>query len=67
MLDRVYAELQQPDPTKLFPMDGYDRLGDCTIAGVAHAITAYCGLIGKHRVMSRASVVKLYMHMTGRG
>ena len=65
VLDRVYHKLQQSDPTKLFPMDGNDRLGDCTIAGVAHAITTYCGLIGKNRVMSRASVVKLYMHMTG--
>ena len=65
VLDRVYAKLQQSDPTKLFPMDGNDTLGDCTIAGVAHAVTTYCGLVGKHRVMSRTSVVKLYMHLTG--
>ncbi len=32
VLTRVYAKLQINDPTRLFPMDGNDTLGDCTIA-----------------------------------
>ena len=39
VLDRVYKNLRTADPAKLFPMDGNDRLGDCTIAALAHAIT----------------------------
>src|SRR5215510_8627220 len=64
-LQRVYDKLNINDPAKLFPMDGNDRLGDCTIAGVAHATTIYRGLIGKKSIMSRQSVVKTYMHLTG--
>jgi len=47
-------------------MDGNDTLGDCTIAGVAHAITTYRALVGnKKDIMSKQAVVKLYMHLTG--
>lgn len=49
----------------LFPMDGNDRLGDCTIAAAAHAITVWDGLVGKRKVMPEAAVTKLYMHLTG--
>ncbi len=66
VLTQVYADLKQSDPTKLFPLDGNDSLGDCTIAGVAHAITVYRGLIAKKAViMSKPAVVKLYFHLTG--
>jgi len=65
VLTNVYAKLKVSDPTKLFPMDGNDSLGDCTIAALAHAVTTYRGLVGKDKVMSRAAVVKLYMHLTG--
>ena len=65
-LTRVYADLGTTDPTKLFPMDGNDTLGDCTIAGVAHAITTFRGLVAKKKViMAKAAVVKLYLHLTG--
>jgi len=53
------------DPTVLFPMDGNDALGDCTIAALAHAETTYRALISKKSIMSRQNVVKLYMHLTG--
>jgi hypothetical protein len=46
-------------------MDANDTLGDCTIAAVAHAITAYCGLVGTRKVMAAQAVTKLYMHLTG--
>jgi hypothetical protein len=65
VLSNVYAKLKTNDPTKLFPMDGNDTLGDCTIAALAHAVTTYRGLVNKQTVMAKSAVVKLYMHLTG--
>ena len=65
VLDRVYKKLKVHDPTRLFPMDGNDTLGDCTIAALAHADTVFSGLLGKKKIMTRQSTVKLYMHLTG--
>jgi hypothetical protein len=54
------------DPTRLFPMDGNDRLGDCTIAALAHAVTVFRALADREiRVMTKECVVKLYMKLTG--
>jgi hypothetical protein len=64
-LARVYADLNINDPTKLFPMDGNDTLGDCTIAGVAHAITTYRALVKKDSIPPTKAVEKLYFHLTG--
>lgn len=50
---------------KWFPMDANDRLGDCTIAALAHAVTVYRGLLGHKRVMGESAVVKLYMKLSG--
>ena len=61
----VYSKLGVSDPATLFPMDGNDSLGDCTIAALAHAITVYQGLLGHKRIMAKKAVVKLYMHLTG--
>ena len=65
VLSSVYEKLHVSDPTVLFPMDGNDTLGDCTIAALAHAVTVYHGLIGRKEIMKRQSVVKLYLHLTG--
>jgi len=65
VLSRVYTKLGVNSPAALFPMDGNDTLGDCTIAAVAHAITVYCALVGQNHVMAPQAVVKLYMHLTG--
>jgi hypothetical protein len=46
-LDKVYQKLETSSPTQLFPMDGNDTLGDCTIAALAHAVTTYRGSIGQ--------------------
>jgi hypothetical protein len=62
---RVYPNLKTTDPTKLFPMDGNDTLGDCTIAALAHAETVFNGFLSKEKVVSKTAVVKLYMHLTG--
>jgi hypothetical protein len=64
-LPRVYSKLKISDPATLFPMDGNDTLGDCTIAALAHAVTIYEGLVGKKDITSRSTVVKVYMHLTG--
>lgn len=65
VLTRVYANLGVSDPTKLFPMDGNDTLGDCTIAGVAHSTTVFCGLVGTKKVMDTKTVESVYMQLTG--
>jgi hypothetical protein len=46
-------------------MDGNDTIGDCTIAGLAHAVTTFRGLIGTKNIMTKQAVVKLYYHLTG--
>ena len=53
------------DIGKLFPMDGNDTMGDCTIAGMAHAITVWGGLIGKTKIMLASSVERVYRRLTG--
>ena len=64
-LTSVYHQLGSSDPTMLFPMDGNDTYGDCTIAALAHAITVYCGLVGNRNIMASQDVVKLYMQLAG--
>lgn len=49
----------------LFPMDGNDVEGCCTIAGRAHVVTLFHAFIGKHTVPSAASVHRLYRHLSG--
>jgi len=65
VLTRVYQNLATTDPTQLFPMDGNDTLGDCTIAALAHAVTTYRGLVSSKDIMAKQAVVKLYFHLTG--
>lgn len=65
VLTTVYNKLKINDPTKLFPMDGNDSVGDCTIAALAHSTTVYCGLVGKQSIMNTKLVLKVYYHLTG--
>lgn len=65
VLTPVYANLGTSDTSVLFPMDGNDVLGDCTVAALAHASTAYHGLVGKREIMARGDVVRLYLDLTG--
>jgi hypothetical protein len=65
VLPIVYKKLKISTPATLFPMDGNDTLGDCTIAALAHAETVYSGLIAKKKIMPQKAVEKLYMHLTG--
>jgi hypothetical protein len=64
-LVRVYANLGSSDTSTLFPMDGNDTLGDCTIAGLAHAETVFRALVKEERIPPRKQVVRLYWHLTG--
>ena len=65
VLPKVYKNLKTSNPKTLFPMDGNDTLGDCTIAALAHAITTYRGLVKQKEIMAQKDVVKLYMQLTG--
>lgn len=65
VLPRVYQNLGTSQPAELFPLDGNDSFGDCTIAAVAHAVTTYRGLLGTRKIMNKNAVVKLYLHLTG--
>jgi hypothetical protein len=64
VLSKVYKNLKTSNPKTLFPMDGNDTLGDCTIAALAHAVTVYRGLIKQKEIMAQQDVVKLYMQLT---
>jgi hypothetical protein len=65
VLAQVYQQLKINDPKTLFPMDGNDQYGDCTIAALAHAITTWCGMTGSKKIMAQSEVTKLYFHLTG--
>jgi len=65
VLATVYKNLNDKDPTKLFPMDANDSLGDCTIAALAHAITVYRGKVSKLIIPPVNQITKLYFHLTG--
>ena len=63
-LARVYSKLGINDPTVLFPMDGNDQYGDCTIAALAHYITLANGLIGINKIPLEKDVTTLYFKLT---
>jgi hypothetical protein len=65
VLATVYKNLGTNSTSTLFPMDGNDSLGNCTIAGLAHSITVFNGLIGKKKIMPQPAVIKLYNKLTG--
>jgi hypothetical protein len=49
----------------LFPMYKNDILGDCTVAGAAHGITIYNGMISETHIPKEENVVRIYFHLTG--
>jgi hypothetical protein len=64
-LTQVFEKLDTDNVEELFPMDGNDVAGDCTIAAMAHAITIYGGRVGKSKIMSTKSCLSLYRRLTG--
>jgi hypothetical protein len=63
-LGRVYARLGVKDPAVLFPMDGNDNYGDCTIAAAAHKVTIDRGLVGQRVIMPATQVLHTYFNLT---
>jgi hypothetical protein len=65
VLTPVYKHLHTRQPAVLFPLDGNDVIGDCTIAAVAHAATVFRGLVGQRSVMPAEDVKRLYFQLSG--
>jgi hypothetical protein len=64
-LTLVYKNVGVSDPTKLFPIDGNNQYGDCTIAALAHADTVFNGLAGKKQIPAESAATKLYFQLSG--
>ncbi len=55
-----------PAPKGPYPIDGNDKFGDCTIAGVAHLITAWNRLFGQRDVVpTELEIDNVYFKLTG--
>jgi hypothetical protein len=64
-LSDVYKNLSISNPQTLFPMDGNDTYGDCTIAALAHAITVFRGRVKQKKIWSTKDATKLYFKLSG--
>lgn len=65
VLDRVYKNLDEHDPKKLFPMDWNHIYGTCTIAAMAHAETVFRGLTRCEMIMEADKVKDIYFNLSG--
>lgn len=63
--DSLARVLGKSQVSQMFPMDGNDVEGCCTIAGRAHSVTLFHGFIGKKLIPSAAQVHKRYRHLSG--
>lgn len=64
-LTEVFDNLKEYSPSVLFPIDGNDLHGNCTICAVAHATTLYSGLINKKIISTVKEVLSVYNKLTG--
>ena len=64
-LARVYKATGSNDPATLFPMDGNDRYGDCTIAALAHLQTMAFAFVGSKTIPTQSAAEALYFQLTG--
>ena len=64
-LGKVYEKLKISNISELFPMDGNDTYGDCTIAGLAHYITLMNGFCSNSVIPSQGDVINLYLTLSG--
>lgn len=51
-------------PEYMFPMYSNDVLGDCTIAGMAHGVAVYNGIVNVKHIPAEKEVVRIYNHLT---
>lgn len=63
--ERVYENLNNSNPSYLFPMMGNDEIGNCTIVGMAHGDTVWSGLVSNLSIYPDDLVKKIYFHLTG--
>jgi len=63
--ERVSKNLADYNIPELFPMYDNDKLGDCTVAGAAHGVTVYHGMVSQKHIPALSSVVKIYNRLTG--
>ena len=64
-LSRVYGALGTSDPSVVFPMDGNDTVGDCTIAALAHLVTMINAFMGRKVIPTQQQCLDLYFQLTG--
>ncbi len=62
---RVFDNIRQYNASVVFPMYDNDILGNCTVAGAAHGITVYGGMVKQTHIPSLQTVVRIYNHLTG--
>lgn len=64
-LAEAYTALGESNPAQVFPMDGNDIYGDCTIAARAHADTIWNAYGGAKDIPTRAWCLRTYFQLTG--
>jgi hypothetical protein len=62
---RVYAALGNAVAAEVFPMDGNNVYGDCTIAARAHADTLWNAFAGAKYIPTRQWCLSTYFRLTG--
>lgn len=62
---RVCKNLNDHSIPDLFPMYQNDVLGDCVVAGMAHGVTVYHGMVSQRHIPLEQSVVRTYFNLTG--
>lgn len=65
LVARVYSNLGDQRTNIIFPMYANDEIGDCTVAGAAHGITVYHGMVFQRHIPELVNVIKIYNHLTG--
>jgi hypothetical protein len=65
LLKRVYENLGDMRTNMLFPMYANDEIGDCTVAGMAHGVTVYHGMVVQRHIPELINVIKIYNFLTG--
>ena len=64
-IERIAAAVGDSDVTNLFPMDYNDTLGCCTIAGWAHMVTLFEGMVGRGLIPAADDVKRTYLALSG--
>ena len=63
--DLVAQAVGENSIAKLYPINGNDQYGDCTVAWIAHQLTVQNGLAGQKFTPTSQEVVNLYFKLSG--